>query len=97
MINFLKKKKKGILEQCILGARTATTNSGYMCGVQRVKPVSQPVGGRAGSSWGTVGVSGSSWLQPRSAWIKHHAQELAPVGAGPSGQVAPEAPDDLHM
>ena len=36
-------------------------------------------GGRAGSSWGTVGVRGSSWLQPRSAWIKHHAQELAPV------------------
>lgn len=34
-----------------------------MCGIQRVKPVSLPVGGRAGSSWGTKGVPGSSWLQ----------------------------------
>lgn len=56
--------------------------TGYMCGIQRVKPVSPPVGGRAGSSWGTMGVLSSSWLQPGSAWIKHHAQELAPGGGG---------------
>lgn len=80
----------------ILRVRTATTNSGYMCGIQRVKPVFLLVGGRAGSSWGTMGVPGSSWLQPGSAWIKRHAQELAPGGWGwGSGQVAPEALGDL--
>lgn len=82
----------------ILGARTATTNSGYMCGVQRVKPISQPEGGRGGrtgSSWGTVGVPGSSWLQPGSAWIKHHAQAQGTCGGGSSRQVVPEALGDL--
>lgn len=50
---------------------------------------SLPVGGRAGGSWGTVGVPGSSWLQPGSARIKLHAQELARVYAGVGvGEVA---------
>lgn len=93
-----------MLEQCnthaILRVRNATTNSGYMYGVQRVKLVPLPVDGRAGGSWGTVGVPGSSWLQPGSARIKHHAQELAPgQGGGCRGegyrQVAPEALGDL--
>lgn len=75
------------------GARNATTNSGYLYGVQRVKLVPLPVGGRAGGSWGTVGVPGSSWLQPGSARIKHHAQELAPGGEG-GGE---EAIDRWHL
>ena len=66
----------------VLRARTTTINSGYTYGVQRVKLVSLPVGGKAGGSWDTVGVPGSSWLQPGSAWIKHHAQELAPGEGG---------------
>lgn len=83
MINFF--FKKVVWNTAIFRARIATMNSGYMCGVQRVKLVSLPVGGRAGGSWGTVGVPGSSWLQPGSSWIKHHAQELAPGGGGFEG------------
>lgn len=95
--NFLKQTKMVCWKIMQFSVRTATTNSHYTCGVQRVKPISWPVGRRAGSSWGTMGVPGSSWLQAESAWIKHHAQELAPGEGGGwgSGQVAPEALGDL--
>lgn len=47
----------------ILGVRTATIHSGYMCGVQRVKPVpGLPVGGQAaaGAQWESLAPAGSS-------------------------------------
>lgn len=75
--------------------RIVTTNSLAVHKVPKGLSSFSASGRRAGSSWGTVGVPGSSWLQPGSAWIKHHTQELAPV-RGASGQVAPAAFVTLH-
>lgn len=63
MLSFLKKKKKSVLNSAILRVRTATTNPGYMCGVQRVKPVlCLWVGGQAaaGAQWESLAPAGSS-------------------------------------
>lgn len=51
------------------------------------------MGGRAGSSWGTVGVPGSSWLQPGSSYTPRN-WHLCVCGV-PSGQVAPAVLGDL--
>lgn len=86
----------------VFGVRTATIRSGYMCGVQRVKPVSGlPVGGQAaaGAQWESLAPAGSSLdllgssITPRN-W--HLCVCVVGVGVGAaSGQVAPEALDDL--
>lgn len=77
--------------------RMATTNSGYMCGIQRVKPVSWPEGGRAGGSWGTMGVpapAGSRLAPPGSSTTPRNWHLGREANGGP-GQVAPEALGDL--
>lgn len=71
MINFFFKKEKRYVETVqYLGVRTATICSGYMCGVQRVKPVSGlPVGGQAaaGAQWESLAPAGSSLDLPGSS------------------------------
>lgn len=96
MLSFLK-KKKSVLNSAILRVRTATTNPGYMCGVQRVKPVlCLWVGGQAaaGAQWESLAPAGSSLdLSGSSTTPRNwHVCMLGGGGGGQrsSGQVAPE-------
>lgn len=62
MINFFKKSKV-CWNSALLRARTTATNSGCMCGVQRVNPVIRLwVGGQAaaGAQWESLAPAGSS-------------------------------------
>lgn len=70
--------------------------SGYMCGVQRVKPfLSLWVGGQAaaGAQWEFLAPAGSNLDLPGSSTTPRNWHL---VGGGGSGQVAPEALDDLN-
>lgn len=85
------------MEECNTQEPELQLLTGYMCGVQRVKPVSLPVGGRAGSSWAqweSLAPAGSRLDLPGSSTTPRnwHLQ-----WRGGSRQVAPEDLDDLYM